>query len=187
MEPLERLAELIRAKNSIDNEIADNIGRPTERGHVGEYIAASIFGIKLEQSAAHKGIDGRFIQEKLAGMTVNIKWYGKREGLLDINPSLLPDFYLVMTGPKSGAISSRGTTRPWIISSVFLFDAHELVRMLKARGIKIGIATSVRGQMWEDAEIYPVQRNNKLVLASDQKRQLALFGPNQHELKNPQR
>jgi len=28
MEPLERLAELIRAKNSRDNEIADFIGRP---------------------------------------------------------------------------------------------------------------------------------------------------------------
>jgi len=96
--------------------------------------------------------------------------------LLDINSDLLPDFYLVMTGPKSGAISSRGTTRPWLISSVFLFDTHELVRMLKARGIKIGIATSVRGQMWDDAEIYPVQRNNNLILSSDQKRELALFG-----------
>jgi len=31
------------------------------------------------------------LQEK----TVNIKWYGKHEGILDIDPQALPDFYLV--------------------------------------------------------------------------------------------
>jgi hypothetical protein len=173
---LEQLAQLIRDKNMVEDAIADIIGRPALMGHVGEYIAASIFGIELEQSAARESIDGHFVRGPLAEKTVNIKWYGKMEGLLDITLDHLPDFYLVMTGPKSGAISSRGTKRPWLISSVFLFDAHELVRVLKLRGVKIGVATSVRARMWEEAQIHPVQRNNKLLLSSDQKKQLALFG-----------
>jgi len=103
---LEQLAQLIRDKNRVEDAIADVIGRPALMGWVGEYIAASIFGIELEQSAARKSIDGHFVRGPLAGKTVNIKWYGKMEGLLDITPGHLPDFHLVMTGPKSGAISS---------------------------------------------------------------------------------
>jgi hypothetical protein len=60
----------------------------------------------LEQSASQKGIDGRFAGGSLARKTVNIKWYGKMEGLLDVSPGNLPDFYLVMTGPKATASSS---------------------------------------------------------------------------------
>ena len=58
-----------------------------------------------------------------------------------MNPEAHPDFYLVLAGPKSGPISSRGTIRPWVISSVFLFEAEELVNALG--GARIGIATSV--------------------------------------------
>ena len=47
-----------------------------------------------------EGIDGRSANDPLAGKTVNVKWYGKREGVLDINPAGVPDHYLVMTGPK---------------------------------------------------------------------------------------
>jgi len=92
MELLERLAGLVRTKNRIDDEIAGIIDRPAQIGHVGEYIASNIFGIKLEESAAQKGIDGRFMAGPLAGRTVNIKWYGKMEGLLDITPNHLPDY-----------------------------------------------------------------------------------------------
>lgn len=97
------------------------------------------------------------------------------EGLLDINPENLPDFYLVMAGPKAPAISSRGTTRPWLISYVYLFDAARLVGELRKRGIKIGIATSIRKALWEAAEIYPVPRNNQLLLSAREKGMLALF------------
>ncbi len=58
-------------------------------GHLGEWIAAQVFGIELERHATAKGIDGRFAD----GRTVNIKWYLKREGLLDLcddGPDLYP-------------------------------------------------------------------------------------------------
>lgn len=60
----------------------------------------------------------------------------------------------------------------------FLFDATRLVENLKSRGIKIGIATSIIKQLWQEAEIYPTQRNNQLILSEEQKRSLALFGAN---------
>lgn len=175
MEELEKLAKLIHDKNKIEAEIASIIGRPALIGHVGEYIASHIFSIELEKSANKKSIDGRFIKGLLNGKTVNIKCYGKQEGILDITSNNPPDFYLVLTGPKSGAVSSRGTTRPWLISSVFLFDAKELIRQLQIKNVKIGIATSVRAHMWDEAMIYPKQQNNKLVISDDQKRLLQLF------------
>ncbi len=59
-------------------------------GHAGKCIAAYIFDINLQQSASHKGIDGRFTSGKLAGKSLNIEWYGKVEGLLDITLERLP-------------------------------------------------------------------------------------------------
>jgi hypothetical protein len=41
---LERLAELVREKNEADLAIAQLIGRPCERGSIGEFVAASVFG-----------------------------------------------------------------------------------------------------------------------------------------------
>jgi hypothetical protein len=175
MRDLEQLAKAIWQRNVADVEIARIIDRPAERGHSGEYIVARIFGIALEQSASHKGRDGCFIGGSLAGKTVNIKWYGKMEGLLDITPETLPDYYLVMSGSKSAATSSRGAIRPWLISYVFLFDAAKLVEELRSRGVKIGIATSVRKELWEMAEIYPAQRNTSIILSEEEKRLLALF------------
>jgi len=175
IEKLEKLAQAIRQKNAADIEIARIIDRPAERSHAGEHIAACIFDISLQQSASHKGIDGYFISGNLARKTVNIKWYGKLEGLLDINPGALPDFYLVMTGPKAAAVSSRGTIRPWVISYVFLFDAVKLVRKLESRGLKIGIATSVKEELWQEAEIYPANRSNQLVITEEQRGLLGLF------------
>ena len=65
--------------------------------------------------------------------------------------------------------------RPWLIHSVDLFDAHAPVGVLERRGLKIGIATSVRQRLWDQAEIYPVLRNRALVLSSEQRRLLSLF------------
>ena len=108
---------------------------------------------------------------------LNIKWYAKREGLLDVNPKAPPpDFYLVITGPKAAAASSRGMKRPWLISQVFLFDARELLRILRSRGVKVGVATSIRREYWEYAEIYPTHHNKQLILSDRQKEMLALFG-----------
>ena len=167
---------LIDTKNSLEKEIACIIGRPVLIGHVGEFIAANVFGIELEQSAAQKGIDGQFAGGALKGRTVDIKYYARIEGLLDISESTLPDFYLVMAGPKALLVSLRGTTRPWLISYVYLLDAKELVSQLKLRGVKIGVATSVARHLWDAAEIYPMQRNNRLILSEDQRKMLALFG-----------
>lgn len=175
MEQLEKLAKLIRDKNKIETEMSGIIGRPALIGHVGEYIASHIFNIELEKSANNRSIDGQFTESSLSGKTVNIKFYGKQECILDITPYNLPDFYLVLTGPKSGAVSSRGTTRPWTINSVFLFDANELVTKLKTKNVKIGVATSVRTQMWEDAMVFPHQKNSKLTLSEVQKGLLKLF------------
>jgi hypothetical protein len=176
MKKFERLAELIHAKNKIDDEIAEIIGRPSLIGHIGEYIASEIFKIELEQSAVEKGIDGRFTQGPLKGQTVNIKFYAKRENLLDINPDYLPDYYLVITGPKSGPVSSRGATRPWLISSVYLFNSQKLMNELKNCDVKIGIAASVISKLWDEAEIYPNQSNNIIPLSEEQVQQLRLFG-----------
>lgn len=57
---LERVAELIAERNSVDAEIGAITGRPALAGHLGEWIAAQIFDIALESSAVAKGIDGRF-------------------------------------------------------------------------------------------------------------------------------
>ena len=93
------MADLIARRNEIETEIAALTGRPSLPGHLAEWIAAEIFAIDLEASAVARAIDGRFASGPLAGSTVNIKWYGKREGLLDVmeDPSL--DYHLVLTGP----------------------------------------------------------------------------------------
>jgi len=62
MNDLERLAALIRDRNSIERSIASITGRPALTGHTGEYIAANIFDIQLVESASEKGIDGHFMK-----------------------------------------------------------------------------------------------------------------------------
>jgi hypothetical protein len=176
MDDLARLAELIKTRNAFENDIARIVGRPAQMGHLGEYIAARVFTIELEESAAHKGSDGRFTGGPLAGRTVNIKWYAKLEGMLDVNPEAIPDYYLVLAGPRVAAASSRATVRPWLIESAFLFDAEELVGAPRRRGVKLGIATSVARQYWDEAEVYPSRRNHLLTLSGEQRRLLSLFG-----------
>jgi len=175
MDELQELANLLQRRNEIDKEISRIIGRPSTIGHIGEFVASEIFGIKLESSATTKGIDGIFTEGPLKGKTVNIKWYGKQEGILDIALSNLADYSLVITGPKSAPLTSKGTTRPLVISYVYLFDMVDLVSELKHRGVKIGIATSVRKSSWDSAEIYPKKANKKLELTEEQRKILELF------------
>jgi len=173
---LEKLADLLSEMNSIGEKISEITQRPATMGHTGEFIASRIFDIELEESATAKGFDGVFRSSSLAGRTVNIKWYGKLEYMLDITPESLPDYYLVMTGPKGQAVSSRGGIRPWLINHVYLFNAAELVIELNARGVKIGVATSVRKHEWQAAEIYPNKRNNVYRLSDEQMAMILAFG-----------
>jgi len=174
-EDLAQLAELIKLKNTIEQQISLLIGRPALIGHVGEYIAARIFDIRLEESARQKSIDGYFLSGELSGKSVNIKWYAEKEGILDITPAVLPDFYLVLAGPTFPAQSSQGTARPWLIEQVFIFESEQLFKKLSQRGMKIGVATSIPKAFWEEAEIYSQQNNNILSLSEEARRMLALF------------
>lgn len=67
---LERVALLIAERNAVDADIGAITGRPVVAGHLGEWIAAQVFDIALEDSAVSKGIDGRFVSPPLAGRTV---------------------------------------------------------------------------------------------------------------------
>jgi hypothetical protein len=174
---LARAAALLRERNAIDVELAELIKRPMTSGHLSEWIAAQIFDIELEASAAAAGIDGRFRSGALQDHTVNIKWYLKREGVLDITESTALDYYLVLAGPLSAAVSSRGTTRPWCIQGVSLFDARQLRSEQITRGVKRGVASSVIKQQWAAAEIYPTATNPQLAITSQQAEQLRLFAP----------
>ena len=108
---MRRMAQLLHERNAIDAEIAALMHRPMTSGHLGEWIASEIFDIELEPSAVAAGFDGSFRSGPLHGQTVNIKWYLKREGLLDTSESVRLDYYLVLAGPRSAAASSRGSTR----------------------------------------------------------------------------
>ena len=172
---LAQAAALLRERNAIDAELARLIQRPMTSGHLGEWIAAQVFDIELEASAVTAGIDGCFRSGPLRGRTVNVKWYLKREGLLDTTESTALDYYLVLSGPPSAAVSSRGTIRPWCIEAVFLFDARQLRSEQITRRVKRGVASSVIKQQWTAAEIYPSPTNTQLPVTSQQAEQLKLF------------
>ena len=176
MSKLEELAKLLQQRDTIDSQITSIIGRPAEKGHLGEYIASQIFDIELNTSATNKGSDGIFRTGTLFNKQVNIKFYGKQEGILDVNSTTSPpDYYLVLTGPKTHAAASRNSIRPWIIKSVYLFNHQNLVEKLHAKGRIIGIATSVSKEHWFDAEVYPTNNNKILNLTEEQKNKLSLF------------
>ena len=172
---LQRLASLLDERNRIDEGITSTIGRPAHPGHIGEFVAAAIFDIELNESAVQKGTDGQFTRGPLAGRSVSVRKYSLDQGILDVRPDALPDFFLVLTGARTPAASSRGTTQPWTIESVYLFEAVPLVEQLRARGVKIGVATSVRRHLWDDAEIYPSPNNATLRLTPEQISMIELF------------
>jgi hypothetical protein len=172
---IRRIAQLLRERNALDEEIAAITHRPMTSGHLGEWIAAQVFDIQLEQSAIAAGIDGTFRSGPVQGCTVNIKWYLKREGLLDMSESARLDYYLVLTGRPSAAASSRNATRPRQIDAVFLFDARQLRAEQLERGVKRGTASSVLKRQWTVAEIYPAA-NSVLPISSRQAELLHLFG-----------
>lgn len=174
---VEQIASLLRERNALDEQIGAIIQRPMTSGHLGEWIAAQVFGIELTASAVEAGIDGRFTTGALQGRTVNVKWYLKREGMLDLTEAPVLDYYLVLAGPSVTSLSSRGGLRPWCIAAVYLFDAKRLLEEQRARGVKIGVASSVRVAQWDAAEIYPRPHNPALSVSPDQAALLRLYAP----------
>lgn len=156
---LQRLADLLRRRNEVDAEIAALIDRPALPGHLGEWIAARIFDLELQPSAVHKGSDGVFRSGPLKGKSVNVKMYGCQEGLLDVHVTEPPDCYLVLTGPRRTAPSSRGSARPIVIEAAYVFSHEGLI----AAGVKPGIAASVRKHLWEAAMVWPEAGEGALI------------------------
>ena len=182
MNNLKLLASRLTRRNAIDEKIVVLIGRPAIRGHIGEWIAQEIFRVTLEKDANQKIIDGQFADGPLDKKTVNVKWYGKREGILDISPDPdgVLDYYLVMTGPKPEpkpvAMTSRGQTRPLVITEVFLFDARKLVDQFREQKRRRGVASFVRKHEWEEARVYPeAAPDARLTLTDAQREALKLF------------
>lgn len=173
MSDLPWLASLIKSRNTIDSKMATAIGHPARVGNVAEYIASVIFGIQLDDAGKHRGYDGRFVHGPLAGQTVDVQWHPKKDGQLTVKIDALPDYYLVFVGPEA---SAQSLANPWLIESVYLFHAHELLNALKERGVQLGSGTSVTGPLWERAELYPVPRNSRLILGDDERKMLILFG-----------
>ena len=174
MNNLKLLASLLTRRNAIDEKIVALIDRPAIRGHIGEWIAQEIFKVKLAKSKIQKGFDGWFTDGQLDRKMVNVKWYGERAGLLDINPDGITDYYLVMTGPKKGPTKSL----PLVITEVFLFDAHELVNRLRKRkpNVRLGTAAGVPKHEWEAARVYPeAAPGARLTLTDAQREALKLF------------
>jgi hypothetical protein len=174
---IEQIADLLHKRNAIDEEIAEIMSRPMTAGHLGEWLTGKIFGIELEPTAVNAAFDGRFKSGQLQGRTVNVKWYLKREGVLDLTTSERLDYYLVLAGLASSALSSRGGTRPWCIEAVYLFDAKQVLTELTARGVRTGIASSVRAAQWDAAEIYPRPTNSLITVDQEQAALLRLFAP----------
>ncbi len=167
---------MVRKKNAADRRVAKIIERPALPGHFGEFVAAQIFGIELCGSATQEGFDGAFRGGTLDGKTVNVKYYTRHERLLDLKKEDGPDYYFVMTGSPAAPVASRGQTRPWVIASVFLFEAVALLSELRGRNPRkrIGMATYVPANLWDDVEVYP-RDSSLLPLEQSQKDMIALF------------
>lgn len=170
---LERVAELVHKRNKIDQKIHSIVRRAVVHGHLGEYIAGGVFDLAINDNASTPGVDGVFLSGELAGATVNVKWYGRREGILDLTTANRPQYYLVMTGPTG--VGARGGLRPLVIDAVYLFNASRLFEQQRSRGVKIGVASSVPKGLWEAAQVYPVNRTGLDVLPADGERLLRLF------------
>jgi hypothetical protein len=157
MSELAKVAKLLSDRNVIDAHISQLIQRPATQGHIGEFIAAHVFDIRLMDSACNKTIDGYFVSGPLAGRSVDVKFYGLQDGLLAILEEAQPDYFLVLTGPRSTAMSSKGRARPCVIEHVYVFDGPQIAQRLKERGARFGVAASVPQNEWSQAEIFPTQ------------------------------
>jgi hypothetical protein len=147
-------------------------------GNIGEYIASKVFDIKLNQSRSEKGHDG-FFQKELVNKKVNVKCYLSFDRTIAMKPLTHPDYYLVLEAKLETQKSS--VERPFIIKSIYLFNAEELVSELQQRlerknkTLKLNEATYVQKDLWEAAEIYPNQRNTDLPMTKKRQEFLNYF------------
>ena len=161
MNKLEYLADLLRVRNATERALHTVLQRPGSIGDIGEVIAQAIFPITLHERRNHPGSDGWFHSGPLEGKTVNVKMYSNGETRLDIKPHPpWPDYYLVLRGAKA----SKQHGIPWQIADVFLYDAAVLIPRLQERGTKLTVATSLRQEDRDEAQIYPVREGPLLVL-----------------------
>jgi hypothetical protein len=182
------LARLIEERNRIDRDIAALIGRPAERSHVGEFIAATVFHIRLELSASAKGMDGRFTAESpgglagLEGKSVNIKFYGRQDWVLDLcTEGTPPDYYLVLVGPRFRGLRNKADARPLAIDAVHLFDTESLHADRRAAGVKMGLSTSVPKPLWLASALWPTCANPALTPGDSVDTPLRLFAASHTE------
>lgn len=166
-----RITELIKQRNIIEQESSKILGRPFIIGHVGEYIASQIFDITLNTSASAKSHDGYFNRGAIKGSTVNIKYYSRKSSILDLCKDENPDYYLVLMGS-----SDKKEFAPWDIESVYLFDSKDLVKEIEGK-VKMGIATSIRKELWNAAMVYPNNINKKIVINNESLEMLRLLKP----------
>jgi hypothetical protein len=104
---------------------------------------------------------------------VNVKTYGDVLGGLDIGAHPC-DYVLVLTGPpRGGSVGVRH--HRWRITGVYLFEMAKLLAVLRQRGVKIGIATSLRKADAEAAQVFPQTDRSPLPLSADQIALLRLF------------
>lgn len=176
MSNLSHLAELVRARNAVESNIANLLGSAVNLDTVGEFIAANVCGIRLIPSVQHNEFAGIFTNAALMGKTVDIRWYTRREGFLNVHTDPTPDYTLVLAGPKLDQNEARALVNPWIITSVYLFHTQELLHTLRTRSVRVGPRVSVNSQLWEQAEIFPTPRNHLFVLTTEQHQLLQLFG-----------
>ncbi|WP_412819117.1 hypothetical protein [Micromonospora sp. MS34] len=146
------MAALLQARDNLDARIAALTGRSARPGDIGEFIAAQVFDIDLAGTATQAGYDGTFRSGPLVGRTVNVKIYGDAFTGIDISPHPC-DFYLVFSGPPRPLVAVHH--HRWQISAACLFDVRRLRQTLIDRGVKIGIATSIRRADLAAARIFP--------------------------------
>ena len=106
-EELRPVASLIKLRNRVDREIAATIGRPAHPGHMGRFVAAAIFDIRLYKSATHRGLAGPVHQPAT-------RWHiGEHQEVTQLTRGVgrpagrTPDFFLVLTGARAAPASSR--------------------------------------------------------------------------------
>ncbi|MFG2008746.1 DUF6998 domain-containing protein [Micromonospora sp. NPDC048868] len=172
-ETLRQLAVLLRDRDELDARIAALTRRSAQPGDIGEFIAAQVFDIELADTANQAGYDGTFRTGSLAGRTVNVKAYGDAFAGLDISPHHC-DHYLILSGPARppGAVRHHR----WRISAAYLLDTRRLLDTLTVRGVKIGIATSIRRADLEVAQVFPTTGAHAPIrLTPEQTALLSLF------------
>jgi len=175
MSDLPRLAELLRARNTVESNIAKLLECEVTLSNVGEHIAACIFGIRLIPTTSQTGFVGIFTTPTLKGKTVDVRWYPRRGGYLNIHTDPAPDYTLVLAGPEIEQNEARALVNPWVITSVHLFHMQELLSALRSRGIRVSPRVSINTHLWEQTEIFPRQHNPGLILADEQRQLLKLF------------